>query len=263
MKRLSVIVTGAGNNQKFINNIFRETGEELTVELKENELLFYNVDNEKSSILYTSLAKNVIGEYSKKILVRIINKNCDYFNKKDKYEIWKLSVKRLLTDEFENNSDYADRLENVRKNIEEYLKSSDKVFVEGFVNFRLGELEEELEDIVEECVQDYLLELEYADFVNMLKCFLSLQNSRYLKVDIIYGDKIVIKGDGKDVTRECLTDFLTEKTSDESNIDDFLLNSLITIAPKRVNIVQKNRNINEELKKTLLGIFAERITISE
>ena len=43
--------------------------------------------------------------------------------------------------------------------------------------------------------------------------------------------------------------------------DDFLLNSLISIAPKRIIIKQKKNSLNEELKKTLLGIFGDRLKI--
>lgn len=262
MEKLSVIVNAISSNEKFLNNLFTEIGTEITTEIKDNKVLFYNIDKEKSVKLYNVLAKNVVSEFGKKILVKIINKNCDYFTKADKYEIWKKAMHRLLDDEYKNNSDYIFRVTTVKDKLEEFLKHSETVSIDGFVNFRLRELEEDLEEVVEECVQDYLLELEYIEFLNMLKYFLSVQSSKYLAVEIIYGNDIFIFADGKNITNECLKDFYSENISGERNTDDFLLNSLISIAPKRVVVKQKEKILNEEIKKTLLGIFGDKIKIT-
>lgn len=261
MEKLSVIVNGISNNERFLNNLFTEIGAEITAEVKDNKVFFYNIDEEKSTKLYRALAKNVVNEFEKKFLVKIINKNCDYFSKADKYEIWKMAMRRLLDDEFENNSDYIFRVQSVKNKLEDFLNNSNVVSIEGFVNFRLKEFEEELEEIVEECVQDYLLELEYVEFINMLKYFLSVQSSKYLAVEVVYGDDILIYADGKNITHECLNDFSREVTCTEANTDDFLLNSLISIAPKRV-VVKQKKMLNDEIKKTLLGIFGDKIKIT-
>lgn len=262
MKKLSVIVNGISNNERFINNLFTEIGGEITTELKDNEVLFFDIEDENSTRLYKVLAKNIVSEFGKKILVRIINKNCDYFSKADKYEVWKMSMKRLLDDEFEINSDYLSRIEVVESKLEDFFSTSQSVSIEGFVNFRLKELEADLEDVVEECVQEYLLEREYVEFINMLKYFVSMQSSKYLAVEIIYGDNILIYGDGKNITDECLKEFYNEVNCIETNTDDFILNSLISTAPKKVTVKQKQRFLNDEIKKTLLGIFGDKIKIT-
>ena len=247
MGKLSVFVNGISNNKRFLNNLFTEIGTEISTEVNKNEILFYDIDDKKTDKLYSALAKNILTEFSRKILVKIINKNCDYFSKSDKYEVWKMSMRRLADDEYENNSDYLYRIKTVKNNLEEFLFNSETVFIEGFVNFRLKELEDDLEEVVEECVQEYLLELEYIEFVNMLKYFISVQSSKYLVVDVVYGDNIYIYADSKNITQECLADFNREVICTETNKDDFLLNSLISIAPKRVNIKQKNKQLNAEI----------------
>lgn len=258
MRKLSVILNSVSNNERFLNNLIFEIGDEITAEIKDNEILFYNIDDEKSIKLYKILAKNVLSEFEKKILVKIINKNCDYFSKTDKYEIWKMAMRKLLNDEIENNPDYISRVENVKIKLENFLNHSNVVSVEGFVNFRLKDFEDELEEIVEECVQDYLLELEYAEFINMLKYYLSFQVSKHLLVEVIYGDNVKIYGDGKNITLQCIKEFNDEILSAETNIDDFILNSLISIAPKRIVLRQK-KMLQDEFKKTLLGVFGDKI----
>lgn len=262
MKKLSVIVNGISNNERFINNLFTEIGDEITTEINDNNVLFFDIEDEKATIFYKVLAKNILSEFSKKVLVRLVNKNCDYFSKADKYEVWKLSMKRLLDDELENNSEYTSRIEFVEGKLREFFLTSKSVSIEGFVNFRLKDLDAELEDVVEECVQEYLLEREYVEFINMLKYFISMQGSKYLAVEIVYGDKVLIFGDGKNITDECLKDFYNEVNCIETNVDDFILNSLISTAPKKVTVKQKHKFLNDEIKKTLLGIFGDKIKIT-
>lgn len=260
MKEFSVFVNG-GNGKRFLNNLIMEIGTEISTEVNENEVLLYNIDDEKTDRIYTILAKNVLSEFVRKTLVKIINKNCDYFSKNDKYEVWKMSMRNVLDDEIENNKEYLYRIETVKNKLEDFLSNSNMVSVEGFVNFRLKELEDDLEEVVEECVQDYLLELEYVEFINMLKFFVSVQSSKYLAVDVVYDDEILIYADRKNITRECLEDFNREVICTAVNPDDFLLNSLISIAPKRVVIIQKKK-LNDEIKKTLLGIFGDKLKIT-
>lgn len=262
MRKLSVVVNGISNSKRFLNNLFMEAGSEISAKVNNDVILFYDIDDEKTEKLYNILAKNFLTEFCRKTLVKIINKNCDYFSKDDKYQVWKMSMNCILKDEAENNSDYLYRINVVKSKLEEFFAHSGTVSVEGFVNFRLKELEDDLEYIAEDCVQEYLLELEYAEFVNMLKYFVSVQNPIYLAVDVIYDDNISIFGDGKNITYECLDDFNKDVVCTETNKDDFLLNSLISISPKRITIMEKNKKLNEEIKKTLLGIFGDKLKIT-
>lgn len=261
MKKLSVVVDGISNNERFINNLFTEIGNEITTEVNGNKVSFKELNSEKESILYKILSKKILDEYCKKTLVRIINKNCDCFSKSDKYEIWKMAMSYLLNDVNEKNSDYLNRITLTENKLREFFSVSQCVFVEGFVNFRLKELEEELEDIVEDCISEYMLEQEYKEFINMLKYFVSVQSPKYLVVEILYDSNILIFGDGKNITKECIMDFQIEVNDIEINTDDYILNSLITIAPKKITVIQKNKRLNNEIKKTLLGIFGDKIKI--
>ena len=262
MKKLSVIVNGVSNNERFINNLFTEISNEITTKIGDNEISFLDVDDNNKCVLYKALAKNIVNEFCKKTLVRIINKNYDYFSKSDKYEIWKLSMKYLLNDEFEENSDYLSRVNFAEHKLNEYFMTSKSVSVEGFVNFRLKELEAELEDIVDDCAQEYMLDLEYMEFINLIKYYVSIQGPKYLSVEVLCDTDIKIYGDGNNITKECIDDFKTEINYNENNVEDFILNSLITISPKKILIREKGRKLSDEIKKTLLGVFSDKLKIT-
>lgn len=250
-----MLVDGVINKNKFLANLCNELGSELLPDISSNKAVFTDVDDDKKEVIYSALSVIILDEFVKKSLMRLINKNCSYLTKNDKYEIWSLSMKNILNDQTED--DYM--LGFVKDKLKEFFLSSDTVNVKGFVDFRLHDLEYDIEELVEQSIQDYLLELEYAEFINMLRFFVSIQKCKYNNVDVVFDEDVFIYGDGKDVTEECLGYFEDDFVNCET-LDDFLLNSLITIAPENIFIIQKNKTINEELKKTLLGVFGKKIT---
>ena len=259
MGDLSVIVNGVSDNEKFYKKLFAELGSELAVDVNDNTITFHNLCEKNVGRFRNILAKSIVSEFQKKILVRAVNKNCDGFDKSDKIEIWKISMRQLLEDEFSNNTDYNDRIRIVENGLKKCFDESDVISLEGFVNFRMSDYTDELSDVIDMSVQEYMIELEYKEFVKMLKYFLSVQSSRYLSVDVIYGNEILIYGDGKDVTDECVAEYISEISDGIENREDFVLNSLIIMAPRKVRFHIQGIAPDKELADTLKNVFGERI----
>ena len=259
MAKFSISVCKKENGD-FFKNIFNEIGNEKTDEISDNKVVFNNVDSNRKERLYDVLARKIFEEFSKKILIKIINTNCNYLSKPDKYEIWKIAFKYIMNDMLENNYEHLCRMSVIKKRLTEFCDNSESICIDGFVNFRHRELEQNFSELVEECVQEYMIELEYSEFINLLKYFVSIQNPLFLSVEVIYGDKIKLYADGKDITNKCIKDFNNEICFAEDR-DDFLLNSLISIAPRKIVIKQIKQNISNEVKKTLLGIFVNKLKI--
>ena len=259
MGDLSVIVNGVSDNEKFYKKLLTELGNKFAVDVNENTVTFHDLCDKNIGRFRNVLAKLIVSEFQKKLLVKAVNKNCDGFNKSDKIEIWKISMRQLLEDELCNNADYNDRIFTVENGLKKCFDESDIVSLEGFVNFRMGDYTDELNDVIDLSVQEYMVELEYKEFVKMLKCFLSMQSSRYLSVDIMYGNEILIYGDGKDVTDECAREYVSEISDGIENREDFVLNSLIIMAPRKVRFHIHEITPEKELVDTLKNVFGERI----
>ena len=247
-------------NCDFFKKIFNEIGNEINDEICEDKVVFNIVDDRRKERIYDVLAKKIFEDFSKKILIKIINTNCNYLSKPDKYEIWKIAFKYIMNDMIENNYEHLCRMSIIKKRLTEFCDNSECICIDGFVNFRLRELEQNFSELVEESVQEYMIELEYIEFINMLKYFVSIQIPLFLSVEVIYGDKIKLYADGKDITYKCIKDFNKDICFSEDR-DDFLLNSLISISPKKIVIRQVRQNISNELKKTLLGVFGDKLKI--
>ena len=118
MKNLSVFIDDISDKNGFKDDLHLGFTNTTKIRFKENEILFQNVDSKQIEIICAHLSKGVLMEFCKKCFVKIINKNCDYFSKYDKYKIWKLSMEHILKDVAEQNYDYWYRENIVRKELE-------------------------------------------------------------------------------------------------------------------------------------------------
>lgn len=207
-----------------------------------------------------ALADYIIEEYEEKLLLRIINSNYCYFNSIEKKEILRLAL-LIINNDDKNflNSLYQIRRRNIIiRKLVDYFQSSDKVILDGFVNFRLKDYIKDLEEIVDKAVDDFLTEREYKEFIRLLRYFVDIQEPKFNVIHVLagYSNKYILLDENKrEITDECLQEFMNDIPEGEINYDDLLVSSLITMAPKKV-IVHGAKNFrNKELLETIKNVF--------
>ena len=210
------------------------------------------------------LADYIVRKYEKRLVNRIINTNYCYFNAVEKRKIIK-SVTEILNNEDQNfiSSLFKIRRRNIiiRKLIE-YFRTSNKIILEGFVNFRLKEYVRDLEEVVDRAVDDFLMEREYKEFIHLLKYFVDIQEPRFelIHVKPADGGKYILLDEKKrEISGKYLKELLDEVSEGEISYDDLLVSSLITLAPKRIIIHCVNRFTNKELLETIKNVFTGRV----
>lgn len=222
------------------------------------ELLKYHVSN--------ALAEYVIQQYEEKLLIRIINSNYGYFNSSEKREILRISFKIIRNDDkvFFNTLFQIRRKNMIVRKLMEYFEGYSNIIIDGFVNFRLKEYIKELEDIIDNAVDDFLIEREYKEFIRLLRYFVEIQDSKFNFVHVImqYDDKYILLDEKKhEITNDCIQDFITELPETEINHDDLLVSSLITLAPKSLIIHNWERFKNQKLLDTIKSVFCGKVVL--
>jgi putative sporulation protein YtxC len=148
----------------------------------------------------------------------------------------------------------------------EYFEGSDELILKGFVTFRLKDYINELEEVVDRAVDDYLTEREYKEFIRLLKYFVEIQEPKFDTVHILaeYSGKYsLLDNNENEITNECIRDFVNEVNEGEINYDDLLVSSLITLAPKKIIIHNMGQIGNKELLETIKSIFPNKISVCE
>jgi len=153
------------------------------------------------------------------------------------------------------------RRNDIRRVLGEYLDGHQQLLLEGFLTFRLREHVEDIEELLDRTVDDFLLEREHADFIKLLRHFLETQPPR---LDLMH---VVIRPEGgfrlMDANHDTVTDrhlerCLTEMTDVEVDAEDLLVSALVTAAPRRV-VVHWIPGRHDEGVNTIRRVFSGRI----
>ncbi|MDR1391761.1 MAG: putative sporulation protein YtxC [Clostridiales bacterium] len=232
---------------------------------KKNKLIYLDVffKNKHEKIVKTKFENVtsdwIIKKYEKKIIYDIINKKYNNLSFIEKNEVLIDIMKKI-----ENGKDVnlSKRRGEIKNKISEYLETSDKLFIDGFVRFRLKEYWIKLEEIVEENVSKYVLNKEYEDFISLLQYFVHAQKP---KLNILH---VIVKKDGTysfydkllmDITQECKNEFVNELITKKINYDDLLISALIVFSPKKIILHNVNLIKNKELLTTIIKVFDKKI----
>ncbi len=211
-----------------------------------------------------ALADYIIRQYEEKLINRIINGNYCYFNSAERKEIMK-RAQRIVRNEdntFINTLFQIRRRNVIIRKLLDYFESTNNIIIEGFVNFRLKDYIKDLEEIVDKAVDDFLMEREYREFIRLLRYFVDIQDPKFDSIHVIvgYDGKYTLFDENKrEITNECIQEFINEISEGEINYDDLLVSSLITLAPRSIVIHCIERFKNRELLETIKNVFSGKV----
>lgn len=224
---------------------------------KIEDIVIYNTStifdkNSQIQSIEKGIAEWIVDHYESNIILDIINKNYEGFTERDKYEI----INRAENILSKNRNIRETKIENCLKN---YLKSENKINVEGFVRFRLKDYRKELEGIIDEAIDKYIVEKEYIEFIDLLREYVFSQKSiiDYIDVIIRNNDTLYFDKNGNDITSQLEKSFIFDL--DLSN-DDKLLTILVLTSPERIVIHNCKNDKNIELFQTIQAIFGELVS---
>lgn len=256
------------NNQKILNylqNTFKQNCpnnfcmSQNSFKNYNNVIFHYTGNSEELYIDYISdiLRYAVIYYYENKLIKNIINYNYFYFSDKEKKLIFNLCVDYLAED---NNSDSESRKNIVFFLCKEYIKENKAVILDGFVNFRLKEYINFLDSIVETCVNSYIIQKEYVQFIDLLKKYIKTNSTSNQTIHLIYLNQESILLDNEKNVIQLNTDITDAKYLSDITFssNDYCLNTLLNLLPKKIYIHLLD-NKEDEFITTLKSIFEKRI----
>ena len=233
--------------------------------INDGEISFRNYERLKESLkryVAVTLTDYIMTREEKKLIRKIIQQNYQYFSDEEQDIIYNNALELLNNanspyDEF----GYEERRKRVLSSILSYLDTSYELVMDGFINFRLKDYRQCLEQIVDRAVDDFMMELEYQQFIQVLKYFVEIQEPRLPEVHVVVVNPGVYKlmdGQGVVINNQYFDTYITNNT-DEINYEDLLISALITIAPQTIMIHDGNLANEHGLVDTLKSIFEEHV----
>jgi len=238
----------------------KETGRAKIV--SEREFQFTNIFYDKTHI-YTvidlsdndaflryikALSDFIIEKYEKKILKRIIKTNHP--------EMANISISEII--KLKDNDGKTERKKVVEDILKSYFLENESGNIEGIVTFRLDEYKKILVKLADELIEKYQLNKEYREFVELLRYFVSIQNHRAEIVYIVVNDEemyTVLDEKKHDITGKVIKDLVPQNEIKYVGYDDLLISVLISIAPKKIVINNKEKIKNMQLFETVEKVF--------
>ena len=202
----------------------------------------------------------VFNIYEEDIFKKILHQEYFYFDELEKKDILCI-VKNNMKDNINIFTDKEKVLFNI---FYDQIKKESKLYLKGFLNFRIKNYIKELEFIIENAINEYLIEKEYKEFVSLLKLYINTETSKIDLVHLVYSSKHpVLLDKNKNIIKTDMNLLNAKYLSDISfSSFDMILNTLLNLLPKKIYIHLIDENeIGIDFLNTLKLIFENKITI--
>lgn len=240
----------------FTDNIYIS---KKTFKYYDNLILHYTDDNLSKfyNHICDILLDTIIKFYENKKIRELININYFYFSEIEKQKIFESCMDILKSDA--SQRDDCNKLIYIE--LLKYVIDNKSIYLDGFVNFRLYKYISVLDSIVDISVNNFIIEREYNEFINLLKVYINSKESSIDLLHLIYinGESILIDENKNivSVDENILNATYLSDISFSSN--DFTLNTLLNILPKKIII--HIIDYEDEFINTLKLIFGNKVYI--
>jgi len=220
------------NNLKIITNIDeREINIELSSTDEGNIRIRYFTDNRLNKREYiekiVSKVTKLLVEYTKLVGINTLKESYFYFDEEE--------VGAIISN-IEEEIDNDIKIHVIIKNkFKEVLENSSTINLNGFVNFRLKFIKLYAAQVVERCIDSYLMKKEYMDFISIIKLISDSEENQYDVVNVMFNNNKIQVYDKNMQKLNYLTnaEFSTELSS-ESTYDETVINILLSVSPKKI-----------------------------
>ncbi len=248
-----------------LNRISNEDFENLAYTKKQfkiyNNIIIHYQGKENSKFI--QFLSNIIEEaiiifYQEKIMKQLINYNYFYFDEYEKNKILENCMGLLDTEE------YIEKIEEeqyIKEEIRKYLEENKSIILDGFVYFRLKEYFKVLDYIVDSAVNQFVIEREYTEFIDLLKIYVNSKLPSQKTIHLIYvnGESILLD-EQKNIVSVSENIYNAQYLSDITfSSNDFALNTLLNLLPNKIEIHLISEE--DEFINTIKLIFEDRVSI--
>jgi len=163
-----------------------------------------------------------------------------------------------------NEHKIRERKSKIFKQCLKFLDEEKEFHLEGFIYFRNKEYLQELSEIIEYAIDEYILDKEYQDFIQLLKYFISIQESKisFLHVYHIRGQQFILFDQfGNPITDSEIEEHMKEWSEQPFGHEEVIVSTLLALNPKLMTV--HTDDIELPIIRTIQKIFGEQVSICQ
>ncbi len=201
----------------------------------------------------------VIDELEEDLLKRLLLQNYFYFDAVERNKILTICFD-LMADDFSQLFDQKFKI--LYDIFYRFLTNHKSIVLNGFINFRIKNYFSLLDHVLNEAVNHFVIEKEYLEFISLLKLYINSQSSNCEMVHLIFSSsESVLLDENKNLVAVNDDIFKAKYLSDITfSCNDYILNSLLTLLPKKIYIHLVDDDIDEFIH-TLQLVFENRVNL--
>ncbi|MCS1351572.1 putative sporulation protein YtxC [Mechercharimyces sp. CAU 1602] len=213
-----------------------------------------------------ALADYILSYKAHAIIRSLIQKQFQYAHPEETDEI-EAHVHLLLRERERKQKEKGVRLtyeDRVARGVAHFLAAHQQVAVDGFLHFRMKSYRRSLERVVEKAIEDYMLDQEYKEFIQLLRYFVQIQESKMPLVHVLHvGQRRfrLLDREGSPVQVEVEGSPSSDLMEQVHSHEDLVVSTLLTMAP--AHVILHSRHLEENVIRTLVQIFEGRIVVCE
>jgi putative sporulation protein YtxC len=212
-----------------------------------------------------ALAEFVVEELEEECIYRMIRRDYGFDDAAQVMQIYRYCFNFLFLNEFSTERDerkVAERKHKVFRQALACISDGHLFHLEGFVRFRLLDYFDELAEVIEYAIDEYVIDKEYQEFIHLLRFFISKQEAKLPLVHVVHIEerKFALYNQEKEpISAEEIEHYLKVWNADTLSQDDLLVSTLMAIAPKKV--ILHSSDPTNTVVGTLKNIFQHRLHV--
>jgi putative sporulation protein YtxC len=187
-------------------------------------------------------------EYTKLESINCLKESYFYF---DESEVG--SIIEDIKDEIDNDV----KIQLIIKNkFKEILERSNSINLNGFINFRMKFIKLYAVQVVERCIDSYLMKKEYLDFISIVKLISNIDEDEHDLVNVMCSNQKlqVYDKNMRKLTFVSSVEFSDELT-DKAEYDESVINILLSLSPKKIVLHEAGIDKKNKEKKNTVEII--------
>jgi len=224
-----------------------------------NGRCYLKIDDEMKKPILTLLAEWILYRQGHRLLQHKLQTQCWLLDSEEMLAVKELALQHFL----EKKQEFLSR---IYQKILYFTKITKFFNLDGFFNFYLFELDYDITELVEDCIDEFYSKEVYRDFMNLLHYFIensSSQSTHLIVVTSPNGTYEIYDELKRNITNDCLwfiqEEFpeMDEEAPEKQN--DLLMSLLFILVPESITIYGTEYIKNKNFIQTLKELFASRI----
>lgn len=271
---IDMILKNYSSGEVIISNSMLKNGKFNTIRfyidenmIDKNDSLYNDFSNVFKHYAAVGISNYIVDVLELNIIEKILQTNYYFLKSSEKKSIIEqlnICLDNEIYDESIDVPYKVNRKAKILYRLMDFLADNNNLNIEGFVNFRLRNYLEDIYEVIDRVVEEFVMEKEYNEFIKLLRYFVNIQESKIDLINIIVdkrGNYHFFDEENKVIDDNYIRSLIDDLVDNNLNNDDLLVSSLITIAPKKIIFHFASNVKNTEIIETIKNIFDDRVYI--